>query len=153
MCKLEILRANEFDARQLAANMREDDKREVEATSRHGDPLAAILLSMRRSQAAYSVFADGELICMGGIIPGKGGVALGWMLSSKSIEKYWREFARQSREKMLELLAGFSVIYNYVDVRYIKAIRWLLWIGFRDGPVYAMAPDGRPAVHMSWKVG
>jgi len=154
MCKLAVHDATHLDARALAANIRAEDAEEVKATSVSGDVLEAILLCIRRSVTTHAVYAGDDLLFIGGLIPfEKPGEAIGWLLSTKAVEKHWRDVVRETKQMLPALLTGFSVVYNYVDVRYTKSINWLIWAGFATGPVYAMAPHGMPFVKMSLKVG
>jgi len=143
-----------IDARRIANDIRDEDREEIAATSNTGDPFAAIMGSVRRSIRAYVVHADGVPVCIGGFIPGdQPGTVQGWMLSAKSIESCWRDFCRGAKDTLADIVKDFSLVYGFVDVRYIKAIRFLLWAGFRDGPVYAMAPKSMPFLKMSLSVG
>jgi hypothetical protein len=150
MSKLEVVDATQMHAFQLAGNLRKEDAAEIDATSSgKGKHVEAILKCLRMSASSSAVYADGELIGVGGLIPRDGGAALGWFLSAEAIEKHWRDFARESKKRLPELISEFSLVYNFIDVRYIKAIRWLLWLGFRTNEVYEMAPNRYHFVKMS----
>lgn len=152
MATLQIDTATQADAMYVAENIRDEDRAEMEATSIKGNIRDNILLNMRLSKFTYAARVGDEVLCIGGIIIDTHNQAQAWLLTSKDVDKHWRLFSRASRSVIMKLVTGFSVVYNYVDIRYIKSIRWLAWIGFVDGPVYNMAPSGLPFVKMSLKV-
>jgi hypothetical protein len=149
MSLLVVRDADFLDARYLAEHMRGDDRLELEATSPGCNPLDRILLSMRRSDFCYAAEFDGKLVCMGGALALGNGEAWAWMLGTKHVEDNWREFARQSKAHILPLLSHYSVVYNFIDLRYKKCIGWLLWLGFEIGSdPFPLPPSGLPFVKM-----
>lgn len=156
MSKLALSNANYIDALALVANMREADAAEVDKTTNidyslpiEKNRLRAVTMCMRASaecKAVHSVY--GELIAIGGIIP-DGNKAAAWLLTTNSADKYSVEFARLSKKLLPEIFSPFSLLYNYVDIGYIKAIRWLLWLGFKTENVYEMNPSRAQFVKMT----
>lgn len=63
-----------------------------------------------------------------------------WMLASKSLKKYWRQFLRGSKEVVRGWLEEHGTLQNFVGEDNEVARRWLEWLGFEI--------DYKP-VHMS----
>jgi hypothetical protein len=62
-----------------------------------------------------------------------------WLLGTKGLDKMKKFFVKYSKMIINEIKKDFKFLYNYVDTRYLKAIRWLLWCGFT---VEDAAPSG-----------
>jgi hypothetical protein len=81
-----------------------------------------------------------------GIISNKDGVAVGifgvrpaeplsrvgvvWLLGTDGLDKIKKFFMSISKPIIEEMAKGFDVLFNYVDARYEKTLRWLKWCGF-----------------------
>jgi len=118
----------------LAPRLREIDRREVWAMSRHL-PDEALRRSLEISMAAWVAVIEGRVGMMWGvgILGGLlGFVGCPWMLAADIIERpdVAREFIRQSRPYARELEGGFNRLENWVHVENEVAIRWLKWLGF-----------------------
>ena len=117
-----------MDAIVLAPNLRQADYDELLATT-YRSPLECLITPFTRSDSQiYTIVGDHEeILGMFGI--GKEGAI--WMLSSEGLYDNYREpFIRQCRKWIDLLQADHPVIYNFVDVRNTKAIRWLKFCGF-----------------------
>lgn len=153
MSKLVLNNAGFLDAVELIANLRDEDARELDKTSVYKNRLHDVLKCMRSSMECKALrSADGELLALGGVIP-DGTRADVWLLTTKAMEKNWVAFAKLSKKLLPEILAPFSALYNYVDVEYIRSIRWLLWLGFKTHEVYEMMPSRAHFVKVSYSKG
>lgn len=132
------------DALDLAPRMREADKQEVRAS--HGvGPLDALTIAFKASSSAYTMVLDGEIVGMFGVAPGgEEGAGSPWMLCSDKFYEGSRQFARECREWIARLHEGYPLLYNYVDARNTRAIRWLRWCGFRFFAARPYGVEGRP---------
>lgn len=113
--------------------MRPADVAEVAVMGR--TPLDAMKVSMRRSQRAWTIIADGKAIAMFGVGETNvlAGVGAPWMLGTPEIERHVMPFLRGGRHWVRQLLDGYTVLRNCVDDRNKLSIRWLKWLGFEMG--------------------
>jgi hypothetical protein len=117
----------------LAERMREADRREVWAMSRH-TPREALTMSLKLSPRAWTALVDGVPGLMWGAA--RAGsifclVGRPWLLSSGVIEGAAKlEFLRRSREFVGEMRKDFPRLSNYVHAANTLSIRWLKWCGF-----------------------
>jgi hypothetical protein len=128
--KVEIRLPTQSDVDLLIANIRHDDKQELEAS--HGNYKQAIQLSFDKSKYKWAVYADGEFVCLFGMHPLGllSDTALIWMLGTDLIERHKGAFIRHSREYIQTMLRVSPVLTNWCDVRNNKTIRWLKLMGF-----------------------
>jgi hypothetical protein len=115
----------------IAANMREADRREVWAYSRH-TPEVALRVSLSRSRAAWTGIIDGRPELMWGVAAPSllSSVGNPWLLSSDAYRKVSRDFLLHSRKFVRHMLTLFDRLENYVHAENELAIRWLRWCGF-----------------------
>jgi hypothetical protein len=57
-------------------------------------------------------------------------LAIPWLLGTKGLEKMKKFFMKHSKPIIEEMKMDFEFLYNFVDSRYIKAVKWLKWCGF-----------------------
>ena len=129
--RIAIVPATEAHAIDLAPRLRTADIRELEAGS-GAEPLAALLVSLRRSTEAWAGTVDDEVACIFGVGPLSllGGEGSPWLLGADLIERNAFAFARRNRAVVARWLRTYPVLRNYVDARNRQAIRWLGWLGF-----------------------
>jgi hypothetical protein len=130
---------------ELAATMREADRREIWASDRQL-PLGALSISVRESECAWATFFDGELAMMYGVrpIPEAEGVMMIWFLSSAVVDRYPFTFWRACKEGLPRLLDEYPVLCNMVDSRYKQSVRWVRRLGFQVKQEETFGPDGVP---------
>ncbi|WP_428659501.1 hypothetical protein [Reyranella sp.] len=142
---VEIRPATVADARMLV--LRAADREEVEALTGR-DPREALVASVERSASAWAGRADGELVCLFGVVPMSlvGVVGVPWLLGSDAVARYGRPFLRRNRVYLREMLRVFPVLRNVVDARNAVSIRWLRWLGFTLGTPQPMGVRGLPFI-------
>lgn len=128
--KVELRVPTQVDVDLLIANIRHDDKQELEAS--HGNYKQAIQLSFNKSKYKWAIYADGEFVCLFGMHPMGllSDTALIWMLGTDLISKNKGAFIRHSQEYIKAMLSVSPVLTNWCDVRNKKTIRWLKLMGF-----------------------
>jgi hypothetical protein len=128
--KVELRAPTQADVDLLIANIRHDDKQELEAS--HGDYQKAIQLSYDKSKYKWAIYAGGEFVCLFGMHPLGllSDTALIWMLGTDLIEKNKGAFIRHSQEYIKAMLSASPVLTNWCDVRNKKTVRWLKLMGF-----------------------
>lgn len=116
----------------LAAGMREADRREVWASHRHR-PAEALEQALRRSELAWTCFVRGRPAFMWGVAR-QGSlisrVGAPWLLGTESLYAVRREFLRQSRAYVERMQGRFPRLENYVHAQNGFSIHWLKWCGF-----------------------
>ena len=142
---VEIRPATVADA--LALVLRQADREEVEALTGR-DPREALVASVERSASAWAGLANGELVCLFGVVPMTlvGVTGIPWLLGSESVTRYGRPFLRRNRIWLREMLREFPVLRNVVDARNAVSIRWLAWLGFTFGTPQPMGVRGLPFI-------
>lgn len=53
-----------------------------------------------------------------------------WMLSTDELEKYKKQFVRESKSWINDVNSKYRVLFNIVDARNIKHVQWLRAMGF-----------------------
>jgi hypothetical protein len=136
--------------REFAPLLREADRQEIYAHSGR-TPEEALRVSARMSDVSACFYADGEPLLIFGVVqasrgkPGLKPQGVPWMMGTDLISspKVRRQFARESRKKVDELLrVRYSSLTNITDARNKVHHRWLSWCGFkylRTVPVGAFA--------------
>ncbi len=127
------------DADYLARRLRRDDLREIQAVSGE-KPAQALRRSIETSCLCYAVACPAErCIALFGVVPdaAPAGSASIWLLASPMLERFSVAFLRKSLLWVEALNRQYSILWNYVDARNKKHIRWLQWCGFTltDRPV------------------
>jgi hypothetical protein len=142
---VEIRPATLADARTLV--LRRADRAEIEALTGR-DPRAVLIESVERSASAWPGLADGELVCLFGVVPMSlaGVTGIPWLLGSDAVAAYSRQFLRRNRAWLGEMLRDFPLLTNVVDARNTVSIRWLRWLGFTLGTPQPMGVRGLPFI-------
>lgn len=132
------------DIEELAHRMRQADIDEVAACG-HA-PIGALEMSVARSSHSYTATADGEVACMFGVVPLSLLVGIGspWMLGTDLVPKYPGAFIKHSAPYIRGMLEAYPHLFNFVDARNAKAIRWLKRVGFTLHAPVPHGPYGMP---------
>jgi hypothetical protein len=142
---VEIRPATVKDARAL--EMRRADREEVEALTGR-DPREVLVESVERSAMAWAGLADGQLVCLFGVVPLSlvGITGVPWLLGSDAVCSYSRQFLRRNKAFVGEMLREYPRLVNVVDARNDVSIRWLQWLGFKMGKPQPMGARGLPFI-------
>lgn len=133
---VEVRPAQPEDVDLLVSEMREIDRREVEALIGPGDPTTAIRQTLERSDMASSVWLDGELLGLGGLST----VSLlddswsPWFLATRLADRHPRVIIQLGKRYIPEIMAQYPKMTNHVSVKNTRAVRWLLASGFVIDP-------------------
>lgn len=132
MRRTEIVHATHDYISYVAKHMRLAD---IEEAAACGDtPEAALLYGFYNSAECYAGLIDREPICIFGITLEEGSmVAIPWLLGTDGIDRNRKAFMRESRLLFTEFSARYRCMRNWVDVRNVKSISWLKWLGFQVG--------------------
>ena len=104
-------------------------------------PGTALREGIRSSLEAWVGLADGVPFCLFGLAPASllGGSAIPWLLGTDGMDRHAAGFLRRCRPVVDRWAGMFPDLWNHVDARNLKAIRWLRWLGFTIHPA---APYG-----------
>jgi hypothetical protein len=117
----------------LTSHLRRSDIDEVEAMG-GVSPATALAVSLSLSSHAFAVLGRrGEPIAMFGAAPHPlPGLGVVWMLGSDGIDREATAIGRRSRRFFRELADAYPLgLWNYIDARNKKSMRWLRWGGFK----------------------
>ena len=124
----------------LNLKLKEDDKKEVEASS--GVPARRVLqrITNQYSRSMYLILFEGKVTGIFGVVPsGQPGIGIGYLLTNDEINKYKWDMAKYSIPVFVHLLQQFPVITNYVSSEHKTSIKWLKRFGARfDGKAYIL---------------
>jgi len=117
------------DAEYLKDKLKQSDIDEVWASHRY-KPERALKESLEKSIFALTI-VNGNPIGMFGIVPQSilGNKASIWFLSSEDLYKIQKRFLRHSKAFIKLMLEYYPYLYNYVDCRNKKTIKWLKYCG------------------------
>ena len=121
------------DVLQLAPKMRKADREEIRA-SNGSSPLEALVVPFTYEKSRnYTIIGTVNEGIMGmfGVAPTKDpeyGVA--WLLSSENLFKHTKQFIKECPYWVLQMSEGYTYIYNWVDRRNWKSLKWLQYLGF-----------------------
>ena len=134
------------DVQALVENMREGDRLEVQAAT--GAPVEdAIIDSIRASVWVLALEVDGELGMIFGLAPMGGLIgraAAPWALGTIAVERRPRALIELGPRYLDAMLASYPHLYNYVDARNTRSIRWFKWMGFQFHDAEPFGAAGLP---------
>lgn len=124
--------ANNADIPIIASDMRDADVAEVKASSGK-DPEDALWNGLTYDGGVTKTIClpNGVPVGMYGVVPTdepRAGVI--WMLASNGIKHIHRQFLRESRGHITDLIRGYDLVFNFTDARNSVHHRWIKWAGF-----------------------
>lgn len=129
--KAQIVPANMGHAIMISANVRDEDRDELWASSMMS-PLSCMEKGMKYSEETFTGLINGVPVCMWGVVQDSFVFNTGtpWMVSAVQLEEHDIAFLRRARKPVLEMLEKYDKLENYVDARNTRSITWLRWMGF-----------------------
>jgi len=126
---VDIRKSTMQDIVYLKTRLRKHDIDEIWASS-HLKPVEALTYSFYLSTICLTVI-QGEPVGMFGLVedPADENRAIIWMLGSERLNKVSREVIRDTKYIIDGFLDNYDVLFNHVDARNTKAIRWLRYLG------------------------
>jgi len=121
------------DVLQLAPKMRIADREEIRASDGKS-PLEALVIPFTYKEGRnYTIIGavNEGVIGMFGVAPTKDpeyGIA--WLLSSEDLFKHTKQFIKECPYWVSQMSEGYTYIYNWVDRRNWKSLKWLQFLGF-----------------------
>lgn len=121
------------DAVELSRNMREADRRELQAMGFEG-VLAPILDSIELSDPEFLFTArspEGSLLCIAGCnVYGQP-----WLLGTDLFPRYKKSSVKMAREWIKKVLVKYPYLTNQIDCRNEYGVKWLKAVGFNFGDI------------------
>lgn len=138
----EITPASPIPALWIGAHARAADRAEFESASgRTAEQVVSEALAC--SDLAYVGWANKIPVCVFGVAPRSwvAGIGIPWMVGTDGLDRCAHALLRTSRPAIEVLHARFPELVNYIDARNVRAIRWLIWLGFtiHDPEPYGVA--------------
>lgn len=140
---IEFVRPTVEMVESIAADMRQADADEVWASNHH-TPLESMMKGWEASDFSTVAMCNGEPLVMIGLVKrdvltGSGVV---WMLGANRAMKYKKEFFRQTKPVIDEMLTICPRLCNMVHGKNTSSIQWLKWLGFTIEEPTPYGPDG-----------
>jgi hypothetical protein len=121
------------DVLELAPKIRKSDREEIRA-SNNSTPLKALVEAFTiENNRIYSIVKteDNSVIGMFGSAPSvEPDYGVAWMLSSEDLFKHTKQFIKECPHWINEMGVGYKYLYNFVDKRNWKALKWLQYLKF-----------------------
>lgn len=146
----QVVQADASHIAPIAAGMRQADRNEVWATA---GIIAedAVKLSLEHSEIARTWLVDGLPASIGGITRISETVGTIWLLGTDAIDRHQRAFIVDSCAVFAEIRKGYDALFNFVDVRNEKAVRWLKWLRFSEDGPYPYGVFRQPFLRLFWE--
>jgi hypothetical protein len=149
--KKEILfrRSTLEDVAYLAKHIRREDRREVEALG--ATPYDAFKFGLEPTADTWTALLNGVPMAMLGTYKESllGDSAEIWMLGTRDVDLIAREMIVVTRRVLDYELTRHKELYNYVDARFTKAIKWLKILGFTMGEPFARGINGEKFIKIT----
>lgn len=135
---------------QIAQNIREADRIEIEAThSEDTSILQALFRSYRISTHCWTGILedDKKPVIIFGVAPisvvGQEGAP--WLVGTDRVKDCRRQFMQECKGYLDSMQAAYpQELHNFVDVRNDISIRWLKWLGFEFDEEVQYGRNGEP---------
>lgn len=137
---LELKKACEKDALEVADSMRTEDRREAAKLGMSAREAAEG--SLKAGGEAWTAFYKGKAVCIFGVVPDSllGPRANLWLLGSERLEKCKVSYFKTCKAAVRALLEKYPVLWNAVDPEYERAHKWLSRLGARWSGRKEMSP-------------
>jgi len=126
----------------IISRLRAADCDELVALSEQ-TPEQVLTQSFHMSRLAWTGKINGTPVCMFGVVKIDDGYGRPWMVGTDLLDLHEITFLRRCKAQVETMQSCFGRLENYVDVRNVRAICWLSWLGFS---FQAPEPVGRFAL-------
>ena len=128
-----VRKAELNDALELAPKMRMGDRKEIMA-SNGSTPLESLVIPFTQKGAKiYSIIgtkSEGVIGMFGSTPTNEKDYGVVWLLSSEHLFKHIKQFIKECPKWVAEMSEGYEYVYNFVDERNWKSLKWLQFLGF-----------------------
>lgn len=142
---LNFSRTNAADIEYLAANLRQEEVREIWA-SHLQTPEELLPGLVERSFDVYTAHNKDTIVAITGVTPLSlvGGWASPWLLTADTLVGHPRLLLIGTRIMLDKWKSDYVLLENHVDARYEQSIRWAKWAGFTVHEPQPYGPLGLP---------
>lgn len=114
----------------IASNLRPGDLAEIRAT--HDlDPHVSLTASVMASDMCWIIFDNDTPITVFGCAPsGQPHSGIVWMMGTPRMDEVALRLGRLSLHCLHLMHERYACLWNYIDVRNERSLRWLQWTGF-----------------------
>jgi hypothetical protein len=116
------------DAVHIAYNMRDEDRKELQASG--GDPVDLLLDGWEKSDWCKVALVDGLPSVIWGVSPCDEETGSPWLLATDAIVKIKKTFLMNCRPDVDRMQQQYKRLFNYVHINNKIAQQWLVWLGF-----------------------
>ncbi len=116
------------DAVHIAYNMRDEDRKELQASG--GDPVDLLLDGWAKSDWCKVALVDGLPSVIWGVSPCDEETGSPWLLATDAIVKIKKTFLMNCRPDVERMQQQYKRLFNYVHINNKIAQQWLVWLGF-----------------------
>jgi len=143
--RFEILPAEASHITSMQGRWRPEDVAELWAVA-HRTPEACLEGGLAVSPICWTATWQGRPMAMFGVSPAAmiGGVGCPWMVGTVDLDRHSYAIMRQCRPLLARMLEVFPHLVNFVDIRNVRAIRWLRALGFTFDPAAPHGAEGLP---------
>ena len=121
----------ETDVNELSPNLRASDILELKAVSNINHKEVLRLAYLHSVEPKTIIGPKGNVIGMFGVVPSMiENTGCIWCLASSELFDVRFPFLKQCKEEVDKLFLNNFILYNFVDERNIKSIKWLKYMGF-----------------------
>ena len=134
----------------VASNIAQEDRAETLVMG-FSTPLEALRRSAQASRDTRAGIVAGHPLVIVGVAQETltSDVGHPWMLGTREVPSHARAVMEGSREVITQYLQWYRLLYNIVDARHTRAVRWLRWLGFTIEPAQPLGPK-RALFHKFW---
>jgi hypothetical protein len=133
MEKAFVRKAELKDALELAPRIRKGDLEEIKASSNTSALKALVAPFSQATSKTFSIVEteSEKVIGMFGVAEcAEPDYGVAWMLSSEDLFKHNKIFIKECPKWIYEMGKGYKYLYNFVDKRNWKSLKWLQYLGF-----------------------
>lgn len=132
--------ATVMDALEVANNIREDDRREIEGQGH--SPLILPFSVVTSKQTAAFFLEDGTICGVAGIVPDPSNSLCGvvWMICTPALQQRPHTFVREARRWLSENEKDYRILWNLADARNHYHHKLLKLLGFKALRVVNVKP-------------
>jgi hypothetical protein len=137
------------DLKKMENELRSEDAQEVFASHGH-TPGQALAYSFADAELAITVIFRGQPVALFGVTPSANpDFASVWLLATCGLSAMWFTFLRLSRGFIALMLGNYKALYNFVDARNTRSVRWLGWCGAKFDEPKPYGAAGLPFLYFT----
>jgi hypothetical protein len=121
------------DCRTLVANLRPQDRAEMQAT-RGGLTVEDLWDAAQEATQCFAAYLGGKLVCIFGVNPHPTeGVGVPWLLGTPLLDRYMISVCKQAKAILVDWHTAYPTLTNFTACRNTRILNWLRWLGFSFG--------------------